>query len=190
MVAPSGQLSTRITVFNLGNRNSHDLESADRFVILCTLAFLLAGYRDRGFPPPIVLPSSAAHLSFSTRVRCHHTASAQGGTPHTVCRLRNWAVFTMVHLSGPITFLVGAFQTLTKGVKGMSTLRDTFLEELADIYDAEKQLTKALSKMANAARNHELKSGFEHPVTQTEGRLSRLEDRFQTSSSWTSKCRA
>jgi len=61
----------------------------------------------------------------------------------------------------------------------MSTLRETFLEELADIYDAEKQLLKALPKMAEAARNPELKSGFEMHLNQTEGHVNRLEQVFQ-----------
>ena len=43
----------------------------------------------------------------------------------------------------------------------MSTLRETFLEELADVYDAEKQLVKALPKMAKTANNQQLREGFE-----------------------------
>src|SRR5215831_7923412 len=61
----------------------------------------------------------------------------------------------------------------------MSTLRETFLDELADIYDAEKQLLKALPKMAEAARSAELRSGFEMHLNQTEGHLNRLEQVFQ-----------
>jgi len=61
----------------------------------------------------------------------------------------------------------------------MSTLRETFLEELADIYDAEKQLLKALPKMAEAARNSELKSGFETHLGETEGHVNRLERVFE-----------
>ena len=60
----------------------------------------------------------------------------------------------------------------------MSNLRDTFLAELADIYDAEHQLLKALPKMAKAASNRKLKSGFEQHLTETEGHVSRLEEVF------------
>jgi len=61
----------------------------------------------------------------------------------------------------------------------MSTLRETFLDELADIYDAEKQLLKALPKMAEAAKNSELKSGFETHLNETEGHVNRLEQVFE-----------
>jgi ferritin-like metal-binding protein YciE len=61
----------------------------------------------------------------------------------------------------------------------MSTLRKTFLHELSDIYDAEKQLLKALPKMAKAAKNGELKAGFQTHLNQTEGHVSRLEEVFE-----------
>jgi ferritin-like metal-binding protein YciE len=61
----------------------------------------------------------------------------------------------------------------------MSTLRETFLDELADIYDAEHQLTKALPKMAKAAENDELKAGFEEHLRQTETHVERVERVFQ-----------
>ena len=49
----------------------------------------------------------------------------------------------------------------------MSTLRQTFLDELACAYDAEKQLIKALPKMAKAAQHEELRQGFEQHLEQT-----------------------
>ncbi len=61
----------------------------------------------------------------------------------------------------------------------MSTLRETFLDELADIYDAEKQLVKALPKMAKAAKNQELKQGFQTHLEETEGHVERLEQVFE-----------
>ena len=61
----------------------------------------------------------------------------------------------------------------------MSTLRETFLDELSDIYDAEKQLLKALPKMAKAANNPDLKSGFETHLTETRQHVSRLEEVFE-----------
>jgi hypothetical protein len=50
----------------------------------------------------------------------------------------------------------------------MSTLRETFLEELSDIYDAEKQILKALPKMAKAARFDRLRELFEEQLLETE----------------------
>jgi ferritin-like metal-binding protein YciE len=61
----------------------------------------------------------------------------------------------------------------------MSTLRETFLEELADIYDAEKQLVKALPKMAKAAQNEQLKQGFEEHLQQTQEHVQRVEQVFE-----------
>ena len=42
----------------------------------------------------------------------------------------------------------------------ISTLNELFVEELRDLYDAEKQLTKALPKMAKAASSDELRPAF------------------------------
>ena len=61
----------------------------------------------------------------------------------------------------------------------MNSLRETFLEELADLYDAEKQLVKALPKMAKAAEHDDLRSGFEEHLEQTEEHVNRLEQVFE-----------
>jgi ferritin-like metal-binding protein YciE len=61
----------------------------------------------------------------------------------------------------------------------MSGLRDTFVEELKDLYDAEKQLLKALPKMAKAAEHEELKAAFETHLEETETHIQRLEEVFE-----------
>jgi ferritin-like metal-binding protein YciE len=61
----------------------------------------------------------------------------------------------------------------------MSRLRETFLDELADIYDAEHQLTRALPKIAKAAENDQLKAGFEKHLLQTKNHIERLDRVFQ-----------
>jgi ferritin-like metal-binding protein YciE len=61
----------------------------------------------------------------------------------------------------------------------MSKLRDTFLQELMDIYDAEKQLVKALPKVAKAAEHEELKSTIEAHLEETEEHVERLERVFE-----------
>jgi ferritin-like metal-binding protein YciE len=61
----------------------------------------------------------------------------------------------------------------------MSTLRETFLEELADLYDAEKQIIKGLPKMAKAAEHEELKRAFEMHLEETEEQVERLERVFE-----------
>jgi len=61
----------------------------------------------------------------------------------------------------------------------LSSLQDLLVEELKDLYSAEKQLTKALPKMAKAASNEELRQGFEEHLTQTEEHVRRLEQCFE-----------
>jgi ferritin-like metal-binding protein YciE len=58
------------------------------------------------------------------------------------------------------------------------TLQDAFLDELRDAYDAEKQLTKALPKMAKAASSPKLRAAFESHLEETRGHVTRLEDVF------------
>jgi ferritin-like metal-binding protein YciE len=59
-------------------------------------------------------------------------------------------------------------------------LHELFLEELADIYNGEQQLTKALPKMAKAAQSDELRQAFESHLQETENQISRLEQVFET----------
>ncbi|MBR1220606.1 ferritin-like domain-containing protein [Bradyrhizobium sp. U87765 SZCCT0131] len=59
------------------------------------------------------------------------------------------------------------------------TLDDLFYETLKDIYFAEKQILKALPKMAKAANTSELKEAFETHREQTEGHVERLETIFE-----------
>ena len=60
------------------------------------------------------------------------------------------------------------------------TLHDAFIDELRDAYDAEKQLTKALPKLAKAASSPELRAAFEAHLEETRGQVSRLEEVFAT----------
>ena len=62
----------------------------------------------------------------------------------------------------------------------LNTLQDLFLDMLKDTYDAEHQITKALPKMAKAAKNPELKQGFEQHLKQTEEHIKRLEQVFES----------
>jgi ferritin-like metal-binding protein YciE len=59
-----------------------------------------------------------------------------------------------------------------------NTLKQLYIEELRDIYDAENQLIKALPKMAKAATSEELRTGFEEHLEQTRGHAERLEQIF------------
>ena len=57
----------------------------------------------------------------------------------------------------------------------LNTLSDLLHQELKDLYSAENQLLKALPKMAKAATNEELQTGFEEHLEQTKGHVERLE---------------
>src|SRR3954464_7124321 len=58
-------------------------------------------------------------------------------------------------------------------------LQELFVEEVRDIYDAEKQLVKALPKMAKAAESAELRSAFEEHLEITRAHVGRLEEVFK-----------
>jgi ferritin-like metal-binding protein YciE len=58
------------------------------------------------------------------------------------------------------------------------TLHDAFIDELRDSYDAEKQLIKALPKLAKAASSDELREAFESHLEETRGQVERLEQVF------------
>jgi ferritin-like metal-binding protein YciE len=56
-----------------------------------------------------------------------------------------------------------------------TSLKELYVEELRDIYDAENQLVKALPEMAKAATSEQLRSGFENHLEQTKEHVRRLE---------------
>ena len=58
-------------------------------------------------------------------------------------------------------------------------LNELFLDTLKDIYYAEKQILKALPKMAKAANSDELRAAFEKHHDETEGHVERLEQVFE-----------
>ena len=60
----------------------------------------------------------------------------------------------------------------------LATLKDLYVEELKDLYNAEGQLVKALPKMAKAATSPELKEAFETHLAQTEEHVLRLQKIF------------
>jgi len=62
----------------------------------------------------------------------------------------------------------------------MGTLHEAFVDELRDTYDAEKQLTKALPKMAKAANSPELRGAIESHLEETRHQVERLEQVFES----------
>ena len=62
----------------------------------------------------------------------------------------------------------------------MDSLRELYVDELKDLYSAEKQLVKALPKMAKNATSPELQAAFEEHLAVTEGQVARLEQIFES----------
>src|SRR5438477_4260126 len=65
------------------------------------------------------------------------------------------------------------------GIMNLETLKELYVNELRDLYNAEGQLVKALPKMAKAASSDELKEAFEKHLEQTKGHVQRLEEVFE-----------
>ena len=61
----------------------------------------------------------------------------------------------------------------------IESLEDLLLEEVRDLYDAEKQLVKALPKMAKAATDEDLRAAFQEHLEETKGQVARLEEVFE-----------
>jgi ferritin-like metal-binding protein YciE len=69
--------------------------------------------------------------------------------------------------------------TKDSAMPSVNSLNDLLIEEIKDLYDAEKQLVKALPKMAKAATNPELKQGFTTHLEETKNHVARLEQVFE-----------
>src|SRR5215216_162736 len=61
----------------------------------------------------------------------------------------------------------------------LDSLEKLFIEELKDVYNAEKQLVRALPRMAKAAESEELQQAFTKHQKETQGHVQRLEKVFQ-----------
>jgi ferritin-like metal-binding protein YciE len=57
----------------------------------------------------------------------------------------------------------------------IKTAEDLFIHELSDIYSAEKQLTKALPRLARAASDPDLAAAFETHLEETQGQIERID---------------
>jgi ferritin-like metal-binding protein YciE len=62
----------------------------------------------------------------------------------------------------------------------INTLEEAFVDEIRDLYDAEKQLVRALPKMARAASSQELRDAFREHLEVTKGQVGRLGQIFET----------
>mgnify|MGYP003579680825 CR=1 FL=1 len=56
-----------------------------------------------------------------------------------------------------------------------TTLEDLFIHELSDVYSAEKQITKALPRLARASTNPKLAEAFKSHLEETQGQIERID---------------
>jgi ferritin-like metal-binding protein YciE len=61
----------------------------------------------------------------------------------------------------------------------LQSLKDLFIDELRDLYDAENQITEALPKLIEKAQHTELKSALQEHLEVTRGQIRRLDTIFQ-----------
>src|SRR6202044_3340634 len=61
----------------------------------------------------------------------------------------------------------------------VGSMDELFVDELKDLYSAEKQITRALPKLVKAATSAELKKAFESHLAETNGQVTRLEKAFE-----------
>jgi ferritin-like metal-binding protein YciE len=62
----------------------------------------------------------------------------------------------------------------------MKTLKDLFLDEVGDMYDAERRIVKALPKLVKAATCEKLKAALQVHLKETEGHVTKLEQVFKS----------
>ncbi len=61
----------------------------------------------------------------------------------------------------------------------VGTMDELFVDELKDLYSAEKQITRALPKLVKAATSEELREAFQSHLEETNGHVARLEKAFE-----------
>ncbi|EQX97394.1 protein yciF [Escherichia coli UMEA 3201-1] len=60
----------------------------------------------------------------------------------------------------------------------MKTIEDVFIHLLSDTYSAEKQLTRALAKLARATSNEKLSQAFHAHLEETHGQIERIDQKL------------
>src|SRR5689334_10153698 len=98
------------------------------------------------------------------------------------CAAMNWYVSNMRRPHNSFRFVI-TLRNSERGVNDMAKktqdLHEFLIDEMRDLYDAEKQLTKALPRMAKAAGNEELRNAITEHLEVTKGQVARLEECFE-----------
>lgn len=90
----------------------------------------------------------------------------------------DWEFVQSPALSAPTADAEAPIKTESSPPTAPDGISELLLDELRDILHAEKQLTKALPKMAKAARFDRLRERFEEHLIETEGQIERLNECF------------
>lgn len=103
-------------------------------------------------------------------------------SPHTKAQANSARAHWYAKCIAVANRMAASVETLLLEVATMSlnTLNDLFVDELKDVLSAEKQLLKALPKMAKAATAPKLRASFEKHLSETEVQVTRLEQVFES----------
>jgi len=94
--------------------------------------------------------------------------------------LLGWSIENTFPVWEPVNAVpLRPLEIITRRNKMNESIRQLYIDELRDLYNAETQLVKALPKMAKASSNSELRQGFEEHLRQTSEHVSRLEQIFE-----------
>jgi ferritin-like metal-binding protein YciE len=83
------------------------------------------------------------------------------------------------HAASRIYATEGRMYRLQRKHMSVESLQELFLDELKDLYSAEKQITRALPKLVKAATSPKLKDAFQSHLEETNGQIERLETIFE-----------
>ena len=85
----------------------------------------------------------------------------------------------LLHPASRIYATEGRMYRLQRKHMSVESLQELFLDELKDLYSAEKQITRALPKLVKAATSPKLKDAFQSHLEETNGQIERLETIFE-----------
>jgi ferritin-like metal-binding protein YciE len=134
-----------------------------------------ASRRERGLGTPSL---TTGLIAPTTQPRRWTHGDAANSGYHHISQCRHLSIRALV----PNRSLTKISQNYASKGTHMSvkTIDELLLDELKDLYSAEKQITKALPKMAKAAVSQDLKSAFESHLEETQGHVERLDKIFET----------
>jgi ferritin-like metal-binding protein YciE len=121
-----------------------------------------------------LLSIAKAGSSTPARASREHLPAAGAG-----CPTRRYCRDTLFQLLASNLMLLIEYPSVLENIMSVGTIEELFVDELKDLYSAEKQITKSLPKLAKAATDPELKNAFESHLKETFGQIERLDRVFE-----------